>query len=86
MMHVVDTATGEKVYIKNIRSLELYFDKIKKTKDEYSLIKGDELIAIVKRHQLDHKTRSKLDSLSEFEIGKDGISRLKNRCDSGIST
>jgi hypothetical protein len=78
MMHVVDTATGEKVYIKNIRSLELFFDKIKKTKTDYSLIKNGELIAIVTRKELDHKTRSRLDSLAEWELPKDGVSRSQD--------
>jgi hypothetical protein len=68
MMHIIDTVTGEKVYIKNIRSLELYFDKIKKTKESYTLIKNGNELATVTRKFLDERTRSRLDSLSHVEL------------------
>jgi hypothetical protein len=70
MMHIIDTATGEKLYIKNIRSIELMFDRIKKNKESFTLFKGSTEIATVFSKHLDDKQRSKLTSLAEHDIDR----------------
>lgn len=70
-MYITDPDTGEQVRIDNIRRVELKFDIIEHEDPYYILINHEgERIAKVLREHLDVKTRSKLDSLAEYNIGK----------------
>jgi len=71
-MILIDRDTGEKFYVENIRCLQLKFDTIKRdTPQTFELYTADGVrIATISRDYFDDKTRSKLDSLSEFEIAR----------------
>jgi hypothetical protein len=67
-MIIVDVDTGDKIYIEDIRCLELKFATILKGERYYTLVTGDGVeSAIVDRNALNAKTRSKLDSLAEAD-------------------
>lgn len=70
-MFIIDEESGEKFNVQNIRCLELKFDTIETENNQYQLFNHNKfLIAVVDREHVDSKTRSKLDSLAEFKIGK----------------
>jgi len=67
-MFAYENADGEVVYVENIRCLKLLFATIEHKREKYFLKDSDgRLVATVDRTLLDDKTRSKLDSLAEFE-------------------
>lgn len=70
-MFIIDNETGEKFAVENIRCMELKFDTIIAENNQYKLLNHEQLlIAIVEREHVDSKTRSKLDSLAEYNIGE----------------
>lgn len=70
-MIIVDVDTGDKIYIEDIRCLELKFARIIKGERYYTLItKAGVESATVDRSTLNAKTRSKLDSLAEADIDR----------------
>ena len=66
-MYIADPDTGDRIWIENIRLIQIRFDAVEKDSYEYIFLNedGDPVGSVVRSH-LDVKTRSKLDSLAEY--------------------
>lgn len=66
-MNQVDSYRNSRSEMKNIRAIELRFDKVIRNDNTFTLIQDGIHIAIIYRHSLTEKTVIKLDALAGME-------------------